>query len=146
MSQNPTIKLPAERIGQLKAIGAVLNLSIADTVGYLIRREIDAGTIKPGIPGITVRRIGDAVSIAFSDHPPRKFLASDAVKLADAIVGLTTEDGSGVFSMDSDFVAVRKGNGIEVQLSAKGTPRKVFSRDVARDFAGLIRNTVAEAQ
>ncbi len=144
MSQNPTIKLPSERIDQLKAIGAVLDLSIADTVGYLIRREIAAGTIKPGIPGIVIRHTKDGVRIVFDGHAPKTFAEPDAIKLANTILGLTTDEGGGVFSIDSDFTAVRKGNGIEVQLSVKGTPKKMFSRDVARDFADLIRSAVAE--
>jgi len=137
VTQNPTIKLPAERVEQLKAIGDVLGLSIADTVGHLIRAEIARGTISDALPGITIDRDGDRIIMTI-DGPRRHFLPLDTAKAIAAQLRKLVAPGKdgGTIDLDANWTAYRVGNGIRVGFSDSVV--KTLSRDVAVDLARLI--------
>lgn len=143
MSQNPTIKLPAERLNQLKAIGAALDLSLADVIGRMIRAEIERGTISDVIPGIDIQRSALGVAVTFDSGEQHVLPDSAARRFADQITILASPsrpsvDG-GMTDIDDDWQAVRIGNGIHIGFPSSGE-RKILSRDVARDVARLIKD------
>lgn len=136
-SQNPTIKLPPERVAQLKAIAAALDLpSVADTVGFLIRAEIKRGTIPASIPGFEIAPSRGKVRIAFDGGHPTLVSKDAARRFAKTITDVLDGEPSMV-SMDDDFAVIRQGTGIRlsIPMTAQG---KVMARDVARDVAALI--------
>ena len=143
MTQNPTIKVPPERLEQLKAIGAALDLSIADTVGHLIRAEIERGTISDDLPGIQVRPSRGKLSIRFDDHDATLVSTASAKALADTLAEITAGGVGGFVNIDQDYLVMRQGNGIKITLPWPKGPIKVLSNDVARDLSRVIVKRLA---
>jgi hypothetical protein len=139
--QNPTLQLPTERLQQIKNIGAVLGLSIADTVGHLIRAEVARGTIPDALPGINLARKGNVVVVGLDDETISTFSLSAARSLADTVAEFTVAEKAmqKLYNLDHDFMVERKGNGIKVTIPAMNGITKAFSFDVARDFARLVK-------
>lgn len=137
--QNPTVQLPTERLEQIKAIGAALGLSIADTLGHLIRGEITKGTIADTLPGVSIQRADSGVAVAFDESKPIMLDQAGAEALAGTVMEYT---GTGklqkLFNLDHNFIVERKGNGVKVTIPLTGGVTKSFSVDVARDFARLV--------
>lgn len=144
--QNPTIQIPSERLDQIKAIGAALGTqSIADTIGHLVRAEIERGTIPDTLPGISISKAGDTVMLALDDDLPVRMTQDRAKELAQIVLDYAdgTERVQKLMNMDSaaldsTYVIARQGNGIKLTIPLKDGTTKSFSRDVARDFARIL--------
>lgn len=132
------LRLPPRRFDQLKALAAALNMSLADTIGHLLRKEIAAGSIPGTIPGIVVARASDKVSVTVDDQPTVEFTTAHARDLAATIREVV--DGSGTpdtIKAGAWFRVQRVGNGFKLHLRLGG-PEVVLSGDLARDLADLI--------
>lgn len=57
------IRLPAERIEQLRMIAEAEGKTITEVVADLIRSKVDAGVIPGDVPGIDVTSTGPAITI-----------------------------------------------------------------------------------
>ena len=133
---SPMLRLPPRRLDQLKALSAALNLSLADTVGHLVRKEIAAGTIPDTIPGIVVKRAGDKVSVTVDDHPAVSYSFDTARKLATTIRAVI--DGApGEMNVMLNFGVIRRGTGMKLFLPL-GSPETILSPDLAGDLADLV--------
>lgn len=142
--QNPNLQIPKERLAQIKSIATVLNLSIADTVGHLIRGEIERGTIEDHLPGVCILPRAGGVEIAFDDAEPLLLNAQGAAALADTVASLAAKSQKeGIISPDHNFLVARRGLGVVVQIPFSDSTTKIFSLDVARDFARLIKKALA---
>ena len=137
MTQNPVVKIPVERLDQLKAIGGALGLSIADTVGHLIRAEIARGTIPDAMPGVIIRRNKTSVRIQLDDQTPHTYGIEQARGLAATIRDVVDGGYATMLNLDVDCLIERGGNGIKLRIPY-ASDVKIVSRDVARDIARLI--------
>ncbi len=137
MTQNPVVKIPVERLDQLKAIGGALGLSIADTVGHLIRAEIARGTIPDAMPGVIIRRNKTSVRIQLDDQTPHTYGIEQAKGLAATIRDVVDGGYATMLNLDVDCLIERGGNGIKLRIPY-ASDVKIVSRDVARDIARLI--------
>jgi hypothetical protein len=151
--EQPNLKLPVERMEQLRRIGETLNLSLVDVIGHLVRKEIAAGTIKPDLPGITIA--GTPSGVTFGFEAARTTLTpSQAVALAEKITSLV--NGSSLGGAMRAFVEAQAPNtglrkpdpvqvdrrGISLRVTIDGIT-KPFALDVARDLARLLRTAAA---
>lgn len=59
------IKLPAERVEQLRLLSKARDLPIADLIAEYVRDQVAAGHIPSGVPGIVVKRAGKKVRIDY---------------------------------------------------------------------------------
>ncbi|WP_306225735.1 hypothetical protein [Bosea beijingensis] len=132
------LRLPPRRLDQLKALSAVLNLSLADTIGHMLRKEIAAGVIPATIPGIVVQRVGDKVSVTFDDHPALLF-SLDIARLFASTIRDVVGGVSGPHTVQAGawFSIQRVGNGFKINLRMGG-PEVTLSGDLSRDLADLI--------
>lgn len=130
------LRLPPRRLDQLKALSSALNLSLADTIGYMLRKEIAAGTIPDAIPGVVVHRVGDKVSITVDEHPEAIYSLDNARDLASTIKSVL-EGAPGIMNVLRSFGVHRRGNGIKLFLPLGGK-EATLSPDLARDLADLI--------
>ena len=137
MTQYPVVKIPVERLDQLKAIGGALGLSIADTVGHLIRAEIARGTIPDAMPGVIIRRNKTSVRIQLDDQTPHTYGIEQAKGLAATIRDVVDGGYATMLNLDVDCLIERGGNGIKLRIPY-ASDVKIVSRDVARDIARLI--------
>lgn len=149
MSTTPaTIKLSPRRHEQLRAIASTLGLSITDTIGHLVNKEIAAGTIPNTIPGIVVRRVDDGVFIQIDENEPATVAFDTARKIVEALRSVAN-GGTGIvelqpFDASKSFSVVRKGTGIKLQVPFHGPTAKnwtdapSFPADLAHDLSGVI--------
>lgn len=132
------LRLPPRRLDQLKTLSAVLNLSLADTIGHMLRKEIAAGVIPGTIPGIVVERSVEKVSVAFDDQPAVSFTLDAARLFASTIRNVVAGAASpDTIQAGAWFRIQRVGNGFKVHLRMGG-PEALLSGDLARDLADLI--------
>lgn len=136
MSRFSTIKLPVERIDQLKALGAAWNLPTVEVITRLIHGEIERGTIKDGIPGVVVKKIGASVRLAVDEGEPINLSKDAARSLADALESAV--NGSGTVSLKHNYSVTRKGGGIRLLVPFPKGEVRMLTRDIARDLARLI--------
>lgn len=151
--EQPTVKLPVERIDQLRQIASKLGLSHADVIGHFIRKEIAAGTIKPDLPGILVEGTATGVTLGFGGQNA-SLSPTQAAAVADKITSLANGSGLGgsmrafveaqapsLGLREPDPVRVeRRGTGLRVTIN---DVTRAFALDVARDLANLLRNAAA---
>lgn len=154
MSTTPaTIKLSPRRHEQLRSIASTLGLSITDTIGHLVNKEIAAGTIPNTIPGIVVRRLDDCVLIRIDDNEPATVALDTARKIVEALRSVAN-GGSGVvelqpFDASKSFAVTKQGTGIKLQVPFHGPTAKkladapAFPADLAHDLAAVIEQTAA---
>ena len=141
MSNTSMIGIPPRRLDQLKAIGTALNLSVADSIGHLIRREIAAGTIPDAIPGIVIRKAKDGVQITIDDGATKTLKRDGARRLAATIRDVL--DGQpATENLDYGFAVLRRGTGIKIAVPSPGVEHS-FSPDLARDLARLVDEAAA---
>ncbi|MCW1919962.1 hypothetical protein NX862_14470 [Rhodobacter sp. KR11] len=147
-----TIKLPPVQLERLRQIADKLGVkSLSDAVGYLIRKEIDAGLIAATIPGIDVRRTDGGVTIRLEGCEAVAMKTDEAAKLVSDLRARV--DGSEPRLMAYAFVdhqapdlglslirVRRKGNGVNVRVRACETN---LAPTIVRDLADLIEKTAA---
>ncbi|SFI84018.1 hypothetical protein [Celeribacter neptunius] len=61
------IRLPGERVEQLRMIAEAKNKTISEVIGDYVRSEIEAGTIPADIPGVDVAKSEDGIKIVAGD-------------------------------------------------------------------------------
>lgn len=143
-----TIKLSPRRHEQLRAIASTLGLSLTDTIGHLVNKEIAAGTIPNSIPGIVVRRLDDGVHIQIDDRASATVTFETARRMAEALRSVAN-GGSAIINVSpssatNSFAVARRGTGIKFKMPFYGPDAKqwedapAFPADLARDLAAVI--------
>lgn len=136
MIKSDVIRIPPRRLEQLRAIGGALNLSVADAVAHLIRKEVAAGTIPAGIPGIAIKKVDDGVSIQIDDGPA-KTLSNGAAWDFVAAIRSAVAGKAGTVNMDEGYMFMARGAGFKLAAPWPGEEHSL-SRDLALEIAGLI--------
>jgi hypothetical protein len=131
------IVVPDERAEQLNALAEVYGrISIADTVGVLINREIAAGRLPDELPGFEIIRRGDEVSLKATGVFQVTF-PSEAAKLLAALLRDERPQWMSILDPDLMLVITRRGSGLKIR-AATSLAEKTLSLSVARDLGRLI--------
>ncbi len=136
MIKSDSLRIPPRRLEQLRAIGEALQLTTADAVAYMIRKEIAAGTIPPGIPGIAIKKVADGVSIQIDDGPVKN-LPGDAARGFAVAIRNAVAGKAGTVNMDDGYMFMARGVGFKLAAPWPGEEHSL-SRDLALEIAGLI--------
>lgn len=137
-STNPMLRLPPERIEQLKSLTAALGLaSTAETIGHLIREKVAERVIPDTIPGMAINADADHVVIGIGEAPPIHYPKATAKKIAATIRQVANGDATGTADIAGDYIVMRQGNGVRLHFPLTA-PAKSVSPDIARDIARLI--------
>lgn len=130
------IVIPDERAVQLKRYADARGLTLADAVGDLLNRAIEAGDLPDEIPGFEITRNGEKVDIDAG-----VWKASLGTDLAKAYAAQVREISDALRPRMADLGlpldAIRRGDGIRLTAKDRDAIRTV-SRSVARDIARLI--------
>lgn len=139
------IRLPDERVSQLRAIAEAKAKTIPEVIGDYIRSEIEAGTITGEIPGVDVAATEDGIRIVAGEidvlipmgHGPSvaEVLAS-AGSLTGATGAAKKEWLMGAAAL-SGIEIKRAGNGLKL-VSPITKNEYSLSIDVASDLADVI--------
>ena len=141
VSNTSMIGISPRRADQIKAIATAKNMSIADAIGAMVRREIAEGTIPNAIPGVVIKKAANGIQITIDDGSAKTLRPEGAKHLAATIRNVIGGAPS-VVSIDHGFSVLRRGNGVKLAIPFPG-PEVSFSTDVAGDFADLIDEAAA---
>lgn len=143
------IKLPSERVEQLRALSKVRNTTIANLIAEYVNHEIEAGNLPDAVPGIAVRRRGARVHLDFGDFT--KTLDLDLARaFATTLRWLATPKKTGMAGALTEAAQALSGAHL-VGLSRHATSVKVtgeggtrtLAPSVARDLARVIDKAAA---
>ncbi|WP_424976807.1 hypothetical protein [Leisingera sp. S232] len=144
MSNHPTLKVPQERITQLKQMAANMGaVNMSEVLAKLVEFAQNEGLIAHEIPGVKINALPDGLAVKFDDGETVGFSFEDAARLATEIRGFLDgeRDEKTVISMNSDkqmnFGLKGKGQGIAISIPAN-SEAKVFDRGLTAEFARLI--------
>lgn len=141
MEGSKMIRVQNRRIDQLKAIAAARNISVADTIGHMIRQEVAAGTIPANIPGIIIKRADAGVSVQLDDGPVKVLSFKAAASLAGAIRGSVA--GGGIITGPTFGYSIEpRGRGFKLYVPWPGEGVSL-SGDLALDIADQIEQAAA---
>lgn len=141
------VVLPDEREAQLRLIAGEHDISVADAVGLLVGWAIEGGKLKPGIPSIEVRRVGDEIVVdvgEFSRTMPLELARAYATTLR----WFATPKGAGIpFAVTSLAQALSGAHlvgisrrGTSVKLAGEAGGERTLAPSIARELAGWIES------
>lgn len=146
------LRIPSERMTQLRQISKARAMPIADLIAEFVQTQIDAAVIGRDIPGFTITRSGDAVTVATKDwtatleaKSARDFAAGlrglDRVKAPRFSVSadeITTFNISPLTQAEGGSLeAFRAGASIQMKPNTSDVPA-ILAPSIARDLAGWI--------
>lgn len=138
MSNHPSLKVPAERITQLKEMAANMGgVNISECLAKLIEFAQREGLIDHAIPGVQINALSDGIAIKFDKDETRAFSIEEAGHLASAIRAYLSGDRSAKVESEN-FSLKGKGQGIAISIPANSQTPKVFDRGLSAEFARLI--------
>lgn len=132
------IKLPSERVEQLRQLSENLNMSIADCIAMFIREQIEKGNLPDEVPGIIVERTDDKVTVdagAFRASLTADLATGYAAKVRSMMLSIAIPSKDNPFVPELDVV--RRGTSIKLIDRASGA-EKTLAPSVAEDFARVL--------
>lgn len=153
MTNLTQIKLPDDRVQQLRNLAEAQGTSLSGVVGSLMKLLYEHTEVEHNIPSIKVNALSDGLAIRFPDSDVTGFSFEAAARLAEVIREYLRGDHAGerkdIELTDTDshggsFAIWRKGNAIKIAIPSSA-PEKNFTRDLAEEFADLLENAVAKA-
>ncbi|MDO6521288.1 hypothetical protein Q4578_06800 [Shimia thalassica] len=152
MSNHPTIKVPHERLTQLKQMAANMGaVNMSEVFAKLIAYAQSEGLIAHEIPGVKINALSDGLAIKFDDGETVGFSFEEAARLTSEIRAYLAgeREKQKVISLNNDraanFALAGKGQGLSVAIPAFGEKPKVFDRGLADEFARLVDMALPKA-
>lgn len=137
------IKLPVERVEQLRTLAKNLDMTIADCIAMFIREQIAKGNLQDEVPGITIIRQGKQVALdtgAFQSVLPKDFAQRYAAQVRQMVEPITTPSKSNPFIPELTLDVARRGTSIKLIDKSSGA-EKTLARSVAQDFARVLSHS-----
>lgn len=151
MSNHPTLKVPQERITQLKQMAANMGaVNMSEVLAKLIEFAQNEGLVAHEIPGVKINALADGVAIKFDDGETVGFSFEEAARLASEIRDFLKGERAAktVISINTgkqmNFALKGRGQGIAISIPAN-SPAKVFDRGLADEFTRLIEMALPKA-
>ena len=140
MSNHPTLKVPPERLAQLREMAANMGgVNVSEVLAKLIEFAQREGLIDHAIPGVRINALSDGVAIKFDEGETVGFSYEEAGQLAFEIRKYLSGERSA--KTDNENFSIKgKGQGVAVSIPANSETPKVFDRGLAAEFARLIDN------
>ncbi|WP_306113282.1 MULTISPECIES: hypothetical protein [unclassified Roseovarius] len=157
MPQNPGIKLPPERVHQLKSIGEKWNMNVVDVIGEMVNQQIEKGVIEPGVPGIEVSKHGKRFHFDVLNDLQEttqnmgdklredRLLAADEMRqLAKSLrESMGVPKGGDLLPTPKGFQLKRRGTSLKL-LNVKTGVERTLAPGIARDIAQSINKKLNE--
>ena len=136
------IKLPSERVKQLRALSKKLDMTIADCVGMFINEQIGKGNLVADLPGFTVVRHGDDVKIDTGEWL-KDMTKGDAAQFAMYIRAVLKPSKDNPFMPTVGLEIFRRGTSLKLKDAMTGAERTV-APSIAADLANLIERATKD--
>ena len=136
------IKLPSERVEQLRTLSKNLNMPIADCIGMFINEQIAKGNLAADVPGFKVERHGDQIKIDTGEWL-KAMTRGDAAQVAKSIRAMITPSKDNPFMPTLGLEIYRRGTSLKLKDAETGAERTV-ARSIASDLANLIERATKD--
>lgn len=134
------IKLPSERVEQLRALAKNLDLTIADCIAVFIREQIAKGNLPDTVPGITIERNGESVMLdtgAFKRDMGADLVQAYARQVCGMLDAIKTPSPMNPFLTSARLDVARRGTSLKLIDRSTGA-EKTLAPSVAEDFARVL--------
>lgn len=140
------IKLPSERVEQLRMLSEARKMPIADLIAEYVRDQIKDGLITNALPTFDVRRSGNTVSVNFGKFE-RKYDLEAAQAFAGTLDIYATPKSdlmegamalAGVTSVATQLFKMSR-RGTSIKISGDNGEERTLAPSIARDLAALIK-------
>lgn len=132
------IKLPNQRVEQLRQLSAKLQIPISDCIGMFISEQIEKGNVDPDVPGVEVTKTATEVRFKTLDFDIRssrlKFL-EDAAASIRAITRPSKTNG--FVPLPENFGVARRGTSVKIMDTDTGS-ETTLALGVALDVASQL--------
>ena len=153
MTNLTQIKLPDDRVQQLRNLAEAQGTSLSGVVGSLMKLLYAHTEVEHDIPSIKVNALPDGLAIRFPESEMTGFSFKAASRLAGLIREYLRGEHAGekrVELTDPDshagsFAIWRRGKSIKIAIPLNAN-EKNFSHDLADEFADLLESAIAKAQ
>lgn len=139
------IKLPSERVEQLRTLSRNRDVPIADLIAEFVNGQIREGHLDRAIPTIDVHRTGDMIEIDFGTFK-RCFGLELARAFATGLRWFGTPKAPGIPEAVTDLAQAVSGaslvgigrRGTSVEVSGENGLKRTLAPSIARDLSGVI--------
>ena len=144
------IKLPSERVEQLRILSKNREIPIADLIGEFINDQIAKGHLSHDIPGVAVTRKGDVVTVDMGEFS-RAMSPDLAQAYATCLQWMATPRSAGMVGASRGAAQMVSGahlvgigrRGTSIRLTGENGAERTFAPSVARDLAKLVAKIAA---
>lgn len=131
------IKLPSERVEQLRTLAKNLDMTIADCIGMFINQQIENGNLVQGVPGFRIYREGKEVHVG-TDEWDKVVSSQSATNIARSIRALISPSKDNpVMPLPEGFGLARRGTSLKLRDTRTGA-EKTLAPSIAKDVADLL--------
>lgn len=145
MTTRKSLQLTPERHAQLEQLGKAFNTTtISATLGEVIRRFAAMGVIEHKIDGVDIHADCDGLIIKIGDNPRTALTLAAGRSMLDNLTDFLSgkESAPTIHNFDANCTMVRRGNfGLSISVPLDKSP-KVFTLDLAKDFAVLLESAL----
>lgn len=135
------IKLPSERVEQLRMLAKTLDMTIADCIAMFIREQIAKGVLPDTVPGITIERKGDSIALdtgSFKRDMTADLAKAYASQVRGMLDAIKTPTPSNPFLTSARLDATKRGTSIKLIDRSTGA-ETTLAPSVAFDFARVLQ-------
>lgn len=144
------IKVPSERVEQLRTLSKNRDISIADLIGEFVNDQIAKGHLTNDIPGIAVTRKGELVTVDLGEFS-RVMTPELAQAYATCLKWLATPRSAGMVTAARDAAEMVSGahlvgiarRGTSIRLTGENGGERTLAPSVARDLANVVAKVAA---
>lgn len=137
------IKLPPERAEQLRMLAKKLDMTISDCIAMFIREQIAKGNLPDAVPGITIERRGDSVTVdtgAFVRDMTADLAHAYAAQVRGMLDGIKTPAPGNPFLTSAKLDVAKRGTSLKLIDRSTGA-EKTLAPSVAFDFARVLKQS-----
>lgn len=137
------IKLPSERVEQLRALAKNLDMTIADCIAVFIRQQIAQGNLPDTVPGITIERNGEHVVLntgTFTRSMTVDLATAYAAQVRSMLDAIKTPSQTNPFLTNARLDVARRGTSLKLIDRSTGA-EKTLAPSVAEDFARVLQHS-----
>ena len=144
------VKLPSERVEQLRILSKARDMSIADLIAEFVRNEIANGRLTHELPGFGVQRIGAEIEVDLGVDK-RTFPLEMAHAYATALRWFAAPKAAGHLQTFRDITQNLSGahlvgigrKGTSIKLTGDAGGERTIAPSIARDLADWIDSTAS---
>ncbi|WP_152541124.1 hypothetical protein [Sulfitobacter noctilucae] len=132
------VKLPSQRVEQLRQLSSKLQMPISDCIGQFIAEQIEKGNLDPDVPGVQVSKSAKEVRFKTPDVDLRSSRIQFLEDAAASIRAITRPSKNNpLMPLPENFGVTRRGTSVKIRDTETGS-ETTLALSVALDVAAQL--------